>query len=297
MSNKVVVRLLGGLGNQLFCYAAGKRLAIVNNADLVIDDISGFSNDYRYQRFSQIDHFNVPSRKARRGELLAPFSRVRRKVIKYSNSRKNFYDRSYVTQEFIDFDQRLLDFRFKGTVFLEGYWQSEKYFEDVSEAVKSDLIVSPPVDKKNCSMAQRIRTSHSVAVHVRFFDKPGEEMHGNNVRVGYYTEAINYIEKKYPNSSYFLFSDLPEQALQLLPVDQKKVTCVNINKGDDSAYADLWLMSLCKKFIIANSTFSWWAAWLSNEKDKLVISPGMVKGNLTAWGFDGLIPDNWVVIE
>jgi glycosyl transferase family 11 len=296
MCNKIIVRLAGGLGNQLFCYAAARRLAVLNDAELVIDDVSGFSNDYNYLRFSQVENFNIPFRKARRRELLVPFPRLRRKILKLVNSLRDFYDRRYLTQEFIQFDKRLLDYRFNGTIFLEGYWQSESYFQDISNVIKEDLRITPPTDKVNHNLADKIRGTTSVAIHVRFFDKPGEAKRGNNVAGGYYAQAITYLEETHADCHYFLFSDVPEKALELLQVDPQKVTVVDCNKGDGSAYADLWLMSLCKHFIIANSTFSWWGAWLSNYSEKTVISPGRIRGNVTEWGFDGLIPEGWKII-
>ncbi len=79
-----------------------------------------------------------------------------------------------------------------------------------------------------------------------------------------------------------------------LPDDQ--VTCVDHNQGEDQAYADLWLMTQCKHFIIANSTFSWWGAWLANFKSRIVIAPNIKISGLSAWGFVGLIPDDWELL-
>jgi len=105
---KIISRIFGGLGNQLFCYAAARRLALVNNAELVIDNVSGFMHDTDYQRQYQLDHFSIPCRKATSVELLEPFPRIRRYLKRRLNQRRPFAQRSYLVQEGIDFDPRLL---------------------------------------------------------------------------------------------------------------------------------------------------------------------------------------------
>ena len=128
LTKLVIPRLFGGLGNQLFIYASARRLALKNQAELVIDDISGFINDYQYQRFYQLNHFNIPCRKATASERLEPFSRLHNKIRRHLNSLRAFEHRSYIQQEGIDFDPRLLSLQPNPTLYLEGYWQSEGYF-------------------------------------------------------------------------------------------------------------------------------------------------------------------------
>ena len=143
---KITPRIFGGLGNQLFCYAAARRLALVNNAELVLDDVSGFTYDDFYQRHYQLDHFSIPCRKATPAERLEPYHRVRRYLKRRWNQRKPFAQRAYLVQAGIDFDPSLLHFKPKGTVYLEGYWQSEEYFMDVADTLRQDFrIISPPM--------------------------------------------------------------------------------------------------------------------------------------------------------
>ena len=86
-------------------------------------------------------------------------------------------------------------------------------------------------------------------------------------------------------------------ARQMLDLPGDKVTCVSHNRGDENAHADLWLMSQCKHFIIANSTFSWWGAWLAKHQGKIVIAPNVQVSGMTAWGFRGLLPEEWMQIS
>jgi len=297
MSNlKLIPRIFGGLGNQLFCYAAARRLALVNNAELVLDDVSGFVHDHTYKRRYQLDHFNIPCRKATSAERFEPLSRVRRALKRAMNRRRPFVERSYIQQEGIEFDPRLLAVKPRGTVYLEGYWQSEQYFKDVESSIREDLSIIPPTNEINRVTAERIRGCLAVAIHVRFFDGP-QTFGVNNAPNDYYVRAVNRMESFVPGAHYFIFSDQPAAARGRIPLPEDRITFVSHNQGDENAYADLWLMTQCQHFIIANSTFGWWGAWLSDHAGKQVIAPGFeISGSnrVTSWGFNGLLPCSWI---
>jgi hypothetical protein len=161
---KVITRIKGGLGNQLFCYAAARRLALVNNAELVIDDVTGFARDRGYRRRYILDPFSIPARKATPGERLEPFERYRRGVMKWLSRRKPFEERRYLEQEGRNFDERLLAFKVKGTLYLDGLWQSEGYFKDVKQTIREDLQIIPPTDMLNQRMAAEIRSGFACAL-------------------------------------------------------------------------------------------------------------------------------------
>lgn len=294
--NKIIARIKGGLGNQLFCYAAARRMALVNSVELVIDDVTGFVRDLQYRRRYALDHFQIPCRKATPAERLEPFERYRRGVIKWLSRRKSFEKRRYVEQEGRDFDDRLLTLRVRETLYLDGLWQSEGYFKDVERTIREDLKIIPPMDAYNQRMAEGIRSSEAVALHVRWFDAPGRTA-THNISVDYYQRAIALIESRIDSPHYFLFSDDPEAARAKLSVPEARVTFVSHNRGDENAYADLWLMSQCKHFITANSTFSWWGAWLGKGEGKNVICPKkLTHGTITSWNFRGQLPASWLKI-
>jgi len=293
-ASKIITRVFGGLGNQLFIYAAARRLALANNAELVLDCVSGFAFDAVYQRHYQLDHFNIPCRKATVVERLEPFARLRRALKRKWNQRLPFTQRSYLVQEGIDYDPRLMQFKPQGTVYIEGYWQSANYFNDVAATLRQDLQIKPPADIANLALAERIRNCTAVAVHVRFFDEP-HAIGSNNAPADYYTRAIAEMARRVPAAHYFIFSDQPDAVRVRIPLPDAQVTLVAHNLGDEHACSDLWLMTQCQHFIIANSTFSWWGAWLAAHPDKIVIAPGFEKRDGKMWwGFDGLLPDEWV---
>ena len=295
--NKVIVRIEGGIGNQLFCYAAARRLALVNNAELVIDDVTGFARDRRYRREYALDHFNIPSRKATLAERLEPFERYRRGMMKWVSNRKPFAERRYMEQEGLAFDERLLSLQVKGTIYLDGYWQSEDYFKDVEKTIREDLQIISPGDEFNQHMAEEIHECNAVAVHVRFFDGL-ESTPVHNVSIDYYQRAIELLKSKIDSPHYFLFSDNPDAARASLALPEGRVTFVFHNHGDENAYADLWLMTQCRHFIIANSTFSWWGAWLGQKMNSLVVAPdpdSFDPGNF--WAIRGLVPTRWTRLK
>ena len=292
---KIITRIKGGVGNQLFCYAAVRRLAVTNKAELVIDNVTGFTRDHQYRRQYALDHFNILARKATPSERLEPFERYRRGVLKLSSRRKPFVKRRYLEQEGRNFDARLLFLKVKGTLYLEGYWQSEGYFKDVEQTIREDLRIIPPADPLNKRMAEEIRNSNAVALHVRWFGVPDSEG-ANNVLGDYYQRAIAFMESKVEAPYYFVFSDDPGAARERLALPEERVTFVSHNRGDENAYADLWLMTQCRHFITANSSFSWWGAWLGDSADKTILTPKLQIKSKAAWGFNGLIPDGWIKV-
>lgn len=292
---KIVSRIRGGLGNQLFCYAAARRLAVVNGTELVLDDVSGFVRDHEYQRKYALDNFHIPVRKATPAERLEPFERYRRGLRKWLSLRKPFDQRSYIEQEGIDFDKRLLSLTVKGTVYLDGLWQGEGYFKDIEGIIREDLRIIPPEDMLNQKIADEICNRNAVSLHVRWFAAPGS-VADHNVSSDYYIRAVRMIESKVNSPHYFLFSDDPEAARTKLQLPSGRVTFVSHNRCEDGACADLWLMTLCRHFIIANSTFSWWGAWLAGRsEEKMVICPSRYR-TTAEWDFNGQIPDIWLKV-
>jgi hypothetical protein len=294
MSTKIIVQLFGGLGNQLFMYSAARRLALYNNSELVIDNISGFKINNAIQRKYQLDKFNIHGRLANYEETLQPFSRIKRYFLRNYNNLLNFSERNYIQQEFQNFDSRILYLNNKKTIYFVGYWQSENYFKDIEKKIRNELSYKYQFNKDNLFLSKFINSKNSVAVHLRFYEK--NEFNNNTLNLNYYIQSIKYIEAKITNPHFFVFTNKNEINHDYLPIAEHKITYVNINKDEDMEYADLWLMNQCNHFIIANSTFSWWGAWLSSNDNKIIIAPSKENVNSNSWAFKELIPDSWIII-
>jgi hypothetical protein len=300
MSRKVVVRLKGGLGNQLFCYSAARRLAWVNDAELVLDAITGFKYDHLYQRTYALGAFQLPVRLATPSELMEPLGRLRRLIARKLSERKPLPQRRYIQQVGVDFDPNIVSLRLdQETTYFDAFGQSERYFADIREQIKEDLVMKSPCDIENLNIAAEIESTQSVALHVRWFDT-GDGEQSSNISLAYYAQAIPQLLARIGRAHFFIFSDRPKQAATLLAplMLGQPYTVVNHNTLPE---ADFWLMRQCQHFIIGNSTFAWWAAWLGEhtQDGTQVFAPERnvdPERSVTAWGFPGLLPERWTVL-
>ncbi len=260
----IIVKLRGGLGNQMFQYATGRNLSLKNNTKLKFDVTE---LEYDKLRNYELHIFNISGSIASNFRLM--FIRKFNKNIISKMLGQNYF---YIKQKDWYFDSTILNK--KGNIYLDGYWQSEKYFKDIKQIIKRDFTIRHEPDKKNKSMLKKIENSNSVCIHVRREDyirnKITKEVHGI-CSLEYYHNAVKIIEKKTRNPKFFIFSDDPKWPRENLKLKYPTIY-VDINNAKKS-YEDLRLLSNCRHFIIANSSFSWWGAWLSNSPDKIVCAP------------------------
>jgi len=294
---KIIVRVKGGLGNQMFCYAAARQLAAKYGAELVIDNVSGFSRDFEYQRRYELGNFSIGSRMATREERLEPFPRFRRRLTKFLSESYSGLEGIYMAENELGQDDRILSFRPRDGCYIDGLWQNEKYFDDISDILRKELIFVAPIDSRNVDMQSAIRSSNSVGIHVRWFEPVGTSS-VNNIAVDYYNRALDIIEMRVENAQYFIFSDDHIAAKEKLRLEGRNVVFVDHNVGELGAHSDLWLMSNCKHMIIANSTFSWWGAWLIQGDEKVVVYPDPMQADFGAteapFHFKGSQPIGWI---
>jgi hypothetical protein len=303
MSRKVVARLKGGLGNQLFCYAAARRLAWANEAELVLDAVTGFKYDRQYRRAYALGCFYIPARLATPAEQMEPLGRVRRLIARKLSERKPLAQRRYIQQVGVDFDPGIVALRLQdGTTYFDAFGQSEHYFADIRQQLQLDLMMSASEDRANLAMAAQIESTVSVALHVRWFDT-GDGEHSSNMSLAYYAAAIPQLLAKNLGAHFFVFSDRPSDAAAFLEPLMRGLpfTLVDHNAKTGNAEADFWLMRQCRHFIIGNSTFAWWTAWLGEQERQgtQVYAPSRnvdPEHSATAWGFPGLLPERWTVL-
>jgi len=291
---KLIVILKGGLGNQLFTYAAAYRLAKVNNAELVLDVYSGFRNDTEYNRVFELGMFTIPERKATSLERLPMANGLVRRILVKLTSYIPFHKRIFLTQEIIHFDQRLLSVRFKTLLYLDGLWQSESYFTDVADDIRKLLTFKDLERLSSLEHLKLIQGTNSVAIHFRFFeDSINEEEVSYNLKNSYYIKAIEHFTLTYTDLHFFVFTD--NLGLFQRKMDTSKINITVVSSGNSSFVEDFFLMSNCRHFILANSTFSWWAAWLGQyPAKKVIVSTFYSDTGISGWGFDGLIPEDWI---
>lgn len=295
MSERVVVtRLFGGLGNQLFQYAAGRRLAQVHGAELKLDVTELGNPDYRQVRHYELAPFNVKQSfateksikrltRTRSGLLPRLFHRIAGEGKKRPSS--------YIKESHYHFEPRILNL--SDGVYLDGYWQSERYFADITDLIRKELTFKAPPIGHNATLAREIADCQAVSLHVRRGDYVTNEVahrtHGI-CDLDYYAEAVAHIACRLDMPVFFVFSDDPTWTRVHLKLTYP-MHIVDHN-GPARGYEDMRLMSLCRHHIIANSTFSWWGAWLNPSQDKIVIAP-------QRWFLDSkydaqdLIPKSW----
>jgi len=179
-------------------------------------------------------------------------------------------------------------------IYLEGYWQSEKYFKHIESIIRNDFTYINETDSDNLKILNRIKGSESIAIHFRRGDyinnRKTNEVHGI-CSMEYYNSAVDYIAQKVSSPYFFIYSDDIEWVKRNLSIKYNKMF-VDINTPE-KASNDLRLISNCKHQIIANSSFSWWGAWLNQNPEKIVIAP-------KKWFMDekrntsDLIPEKWI---
>jgi len=298
----VILKLKGGIGNQLFQYAAAKQIAINNNVELIVDTISGFKND-PFGRKYFLNNFSISSKIT--GD----------KFSKNIYNRNRYYRRLYVYFQNIlplkfrfyliesaknDFDINLKNISLIRDVYLEGYFQSHLYFDSISEILKEELLFIGELDSESKHILDEINNSESVSIHFRSFNIGKENdtsLINGNCSLDYYENAIKYILDKIKRPVFYIFSDDLEWAKKLINLISIKINYkfVIYNNTLDHSIDDFILMSSCKCNIIANSTFSWWAAWINKNPNKIIISPSnwfVSKKVLNT----NIYPENWVII-
>ncbi len=293
----IIVRLIGGLGNQMFQYAAGRRLAHTLKTDLKLD-LSGYQTQNRLTpRRYNLHVFNIMEKIAAQEEIAALIGSRFTSVILFTIEKfikLKLAPRTYINRiSETSFDPTILTL--PDGVYWEGHWQSEKYFIDIVEIIREEFTFkNPPVDK-NKELSKLISSLESVSLHVRRTDyvtnPKAHEMHGS-CNIDYYRGCVNELIEKVKNPHFFIFSDDPGWASENLKL-QYPMTIVNHNQ-EDQCHEDLRLMSQCKHHIIANSSFSWWAAWLNPRADKIVFAPGRWYIKPVYNNIEDILPATWL---
>jgi len=286
----IIIRLAGGLGNQMFQYALGRHLAYKNQTDLKLDIFELKKNRLRDY---QLKHLKIKG-KVDQGLALRKIhwqAKSKTFLVKRFKKFSNLFKNIYLEKEKFKFDPQV--FKQKKDIYLYGHWQSFKYFEDIKEIIKKDFSFKEKLNKKNKQVLEKIINSNSVALHIRrsdyLTDKQAKKFH-DLCSMRYYYIALEKIKREVKKPHFFIFSDDIKWARKNLRF-KNQLDFINVN-SIKQGYKDLRLMKNCKHFIIANSTFSWWSAWLSENKKKIIVAPK--KWLKTERKVYDLLPKEWL---
>ena len=288
----IIVHLSGGLGNQMFQYAFGRTLAKRLGVELKLeltDHTLNIHNGFELDRI-----FNIHAKESSQADLKVVMGlqrfRIVRKAMKILPLIKPL--KSPVAYEpHFHFAPQMLTLPDNSYVY--GYWQSEKYFSEIENEIRSDFSFKLPLSKPNANLAEMMSLTNSVSLHVRRND------FANNLAINathglcsleYYQAAIQYIAKRVECPHFFIYSDDMTWVRNNLKVDFP-LQHVEHNYGIES-YNDMRLISMCKHHIIANSSFSWWGAWLNPNSNAIVIAPKRWLANDA--NTQDLTPQRWV---
>jgi hypothetical protein len=297
----IIVYLSGGLGNQMFQYAFGRYLSLKHGVPLKLDpamlmDRKSKMGTYEYVfREYALDIFNIKATVAKQSEVpllyrhwvngipMLVIEAVRRKVFKRKAFETTFH-----------FDESKLSLG--PNVYLEGYWQSEKYFESIKDIIREDFTLKEPLPQETTDLMAEINSVSSLCIHVRRGDYTTAQSvyYYGALDKSYYDKGIETIEQYGPIDRIYIFSDDPEWCKANLQFNLPTIV-VDDKYSGDKARGHLMLMTACKYFIIPNSTFSWWGAWLSTREGKKIVAPKKWRGDETVNTNDATPPE-WIRI-
>ena len=282
----IITKLNGGLGNQLFEYACARSLQLKYGDEMWLD-IEGYARSPR--------HFSLSNFKLSNDVGILPISKSKSLVLWQALSKTNKELAFKLAQLFgvylwktPTYKEILLKGTKGKTIYFYGYWQSEKYFKEYSKQIREELRVNTEYLPESKPYIDSILSSESVCVHIR---------RGDYVQCGliscdetYYLNGVEYIRERHPNITVFVFSDDIQWVKDNISFKQP-VVYVDIQEPD---YEVLRLMYSCKHFVMSNSSFSWWAQYLSNNLNKIVVAPSVWYPG--GQGDNSMYLDNWVVL-
>ena len=292
-----IIRMTGGLGNQMFQYALYMKLKALGK-EVKFDDINEYRHDNAKPIMLSIFRINIP--RATWDEINA-FTDGSMKLTK--RIRRNLFGRRAIEyREEGFYDPKVLSF---DDMYLRGYFQSEKYFEDIKDDVR-ELYQFPELETMHLTdklynvtkeYLDEIENTMSVSLHMRRSDsRPDEELYEGICTEQYYEAAVGYIQERVPDAIFYIFSNEPkwvkgwvdnliasriteDMTQQEIEELQRKFVMIEANT-EYTAYLDMQLVTRCKHNIISNSSFSWWGAWLNENPDKIVVAPDKWKNNV-----------------
>ncbi len=289
----IISHLIGGLGNQMFQHALGRSISLSRNVPLRLDlrDFADYTlhNGYELNRVFGIDTEQADKAELTRVLGLRAGTRIRRLLMRKQLAA--FRGRHFIMEQNLTYWPGIS--AVPDDCYLLGNWQSEKYFQQFRNEILADFSFNQPLTGLNLTFAVTIKSCNAVSLHVRrgdFASNPGTLAVHGLCSLEYYRRAIDYVSSRVENPQFFIFSnDIPwaKDNLQI----SSPCHYVTHNSAKDG-HQDMRLMSLCRHHIIANSSFSWWGAWLNSSTEKLVIAPD--KWFAIDLDSSDIVPSSWI---
>lgn len=283
----LVVKIMGGLGNQMFQYAIAYSLARKIECEMKLD--LNFFDSYKTHKYS-LTFLNITALSAKKFDTVHSESS---KSKKFFSKLLGYNCKKIIREKSLLFDPSI--FELEDNIYLDGYWQSEHYFKDYAVDIRKEFSFKHSPSLANEILLGDIVAEQSVSVHIRrgdyVSDAKANAVHGT-CDDEYYQRAVSYMHSKLSNKlKFYIFSDDPQWVRENMNFGESAVY-VTHNDAEHN-FEDLRLMSACKHHIIANSSFSWWAAWLNPSDDKIIVAPKQWFKTTTLDSND-IVPDNWI---
>ena len=259
----IKVNLKGRLGNVLFQYAVGRHLALKNGTDLLLifDHYKKRGNHNSSQIRSLLSNFNIDPAYYKKSGLNTVLSKIE-KYWPFGEKNRYFENGGHFCPEVL---------MLPGNTMLDGFFQSEKYFKEIESIIRNDFqIKNNSYGKQAEDLKEQVLTKNSVSLHIRRGDYLKNKKY-NLCTNKYFKDSVEYMKENLKSPHFFIFSDDIEWCIKNMKIPDSSF--VKTETGMDNPVFDLKLMSLCKHNIICNSSFSWWGAWLNENKEKKVVAP------------------------
>lgn len=290
----IVVELMGGLGNQMFQYALGRNLAIKNNTQLYLDKTSLLNRDARKNfifRNYDLDIFNIEERFLSI-ENSNKYNAVRSRPKKILNKILPLNELKIIKEKQFGYTIQILNL--SDNIYLNGYWQNFRYFSEIENIIKSDFSFKQAISTICESLLNQIKNTESVCLNIRRTDFVTNPTAHGILENDYYIQAEKILLKQLSKPIFYIFSDDIEWCINNIKLESE-VVFVDHKYAGNKFRNYLELMSSCKHFVIPNSTFAWWAAWLSTSSRKIVIAPKVWLRSIN-FETDLMSPSTWIFL-
>ena len=312
MKNKIILRLSNEVGNQMFMYASAYSISKELNRELIIDDETAFLSRKNVSKFG-LNLFNISSPIASDNYKFKGLNGYlnRKFLIKidYLRRKKRFYIEEKDNKKITGYSEKYRKVNFDVNLFIEGHFESEKYFSNFKNEIKNEFKIKNQEILKMNSYYNEINKQNSVSICLRqnrFIEGRGQNTRENERKsqnftleqINYINKSVNYLESRISKPTYFMWSnDFSNIDKNKFNFNYNEVKMDGINSSVDKRIQSLFLLTQCNHFIVTPSTFNWWGAWLSEKNNKIILRPSEKFFNNFYLNNQDFWPEHWIVVN